>query len=148
MSKRLILFLVLPAVLLLAVAGVVAGTVWYTSPKKTVLTLEVTAPAGFAVQGTSEVDGRSQELTGNGPTKFVLEGYRVTFSLTSPENSGEFRVKPIVDGKTVGPGGSGDPPKRGVRGWVKSGWSWESPSQWVEMFDKDEQKGWMNPPPP
>jgi hypothetical protein len=147
MSKGRILLVAVPVVLLLALAGAVAAAVWYASPKKTVLTLEVTAPDGFAIKGTSEVDGRTQELTATGATKFVLEGYRVIFSLASPENAGEFRVKPIVDGKTVGPGGSGDPPKRGVRGWVKSGWAWETPGQWVETFDRDDPQGWMKPPP-
>jgi hypothetical protein len=148
MSKGRILLVAIPVVLLLALAGAVAGAVWYASPRKTSVTVDVTAPPGFAIQGTAEVDGHSQDLTGTGSTQFVLEGYRITYSLTSPENAGEFKVKAVIGGVALGTGSSGDPPKRGVRGWVKSGWAWESPTLWVEMFDKDEQTGWMSPPPP
>jgi hypothetical protein len=148
MSKGRILLLAIMVVLLLVVGGAVAGGLWYASPKKVAVTLDVSAPAGFATKGTSEVDGQSQDLTGSGSTKFELEGRRIVFTFTSPENTGEFKVKTIVHGNTRAPGSSGDPPKRGVRGWVKSGWAWEAPSEWVEMFDKDQDTGWMKPPPP
>jgi hypothetical protein len=145
MSKRRYVFLALSVVLLLVVAA--AAVVWFARPKKTAVTLEVSGTRGLAVKGTCEVDGNSRDLTGEVPTQFDLQGYRVTYSLTTPEDSGEFRVKAAVGDKVLGAGGSGSPPKNAVRGWVKSLWWWSPPSYWIESQDKDEQQGWLVPPP-
>jgi hypothetical protein len=144
MFKRRFLLLALPVVLLLAAAV----AVWLVRPKKAVVTVEVSGKTGLAVKGTGEVDGSTQELTGVAPTQFVLEGYRVTFSLTSPEDAGEFRAKASINGVVYGSMGSGSPPKNGVRGWVKSGWGWSSPDHWIEPFAKDGEPAWISPPPP
>jgi hypothetical protein len=71
----------------------------------------------------------------------------VTYSLTSPADAGEFRVKAVFGGVALGSSGSGDPPTKGVRGWVKSNWGWEEPSHWIETFNKDNDQGWMSSPP-
>jgi hypothetical protein len=127
---------------------VLAGAAWVALPKKNVVTIKAyPGTPGLKVQGTAEVDGVSQELTGTVPARFVLQGYRVTYSLTSPADAGEFRVKVVFDGLALGSSGSGDPPTKGVRGWVKSNWGWESPSHWIESFTRDDDKGWMTPPP-
>jgi hypothetical protein len=147
MSRRrfllLTLFLTVPAVLLPAAA--VAG--WFARPKKTTLTVEVTGTPGLTITGTCEVDGSSRELTGAVPTQFVLEGYRVTYSLVSTKDSGEFRVRALIGDQAYGSAGSASPPKYGVRGWVKSSWWGAPPANWIEPFDKDEQPGWITPPP-
>jgi len=143
MSKRRILLLTLPVVVLLAAA---ATAVWFALPRKNVLTLELTGTSGLPIQGTCEIDGTSQDLTGTVPKQFAFEGYRVTYSLTTNEDSGEFRVRYLVGGVAKGFSGSGNPPKHGVRGWVKSGWGWEEPSHWIEPFDKDGQPEWLSPP--
>jgi hypothetical protein len=136
---------------LLAAAAVV---VWLGRPKKTAVTLEVTGTRGLAVKGTCEEDGHSRDLAGEVPTRrgevlrFDLEGYRVTYSLMTEEDSGEFRVKPIVGGNALGPGGSQNPPKKAVRGWVQSAWWGSPPNSWIESHDKDKQEGWLKPPPP
>ena len=143
-GRRLTILIVL---VLLAVVGTgVAGVGW---PKKSKVTIEVyPGTSGLAFQGTADVDGVSQELTGTVPAKFVLEGYRMTYSLTSPADAGEFRVKALIGETALGSSGSGDPPTRGVRGWVKSGWGWQTPSHWIESFTKEGDTGWMSPPPP
>jgi hypothetical protein len=138
--------MVLVVLVLLAVA--VAGAAWVLSPKKTIVTIEVyPGTAGLAFQGTANVDGVSQELTGTVPKKFVLEGYRVTYSLTSAEEAGEFRVKAIIGDRALGSSGSGNPPQNGVRGWVKSNWGWSPPTHWIESFTRDGDAGWLSPPP-
>jgi hypothetical protein len=144
MSRRrlvLIGFLLVPAL-------AVAGAVWLAWPKKNVVIVEVyPGTPGIAFKGTAEVDGVTQELVGTVPARFVLEGCRVTYSLTSAEDSGEFRVKAIIGDAALGSTGSGNPPRNGVRGWVKSNWGWSPPNHWIESFDKDGDKGWMAPPP-
>ena len=147
MSRRRSLLIALPVVVLLLAAGAAAAA-WFARPKKVAVTVEVSGTPGLTVKGTAEVDGNTQELTGTVPTKFVLEGSRMTFSLTTPADEGEFRVKTILGGKALAPGGSGSPPKNGVRGWVKSGWGWSPPEFWTEPFDKDAKPAWMTPPPP
>jgi hypothetical protein len=144
MSKRRILLLTLPVVLLLAA---VAGGVWFALPKKTAVTLDVFGTAGIELKGTAEVDGISQDLAGTVPTQFVLEGYRVTYSLTTPADSGEFRVRYLIGGAAFGSSGSQSPPRNGVRGWVKSSWGGSSPSGWIESFDREAQPAWLSPPP-
>jgi hypothetical protein len=151
MSKRRSILIASLIVLLLAAAAVV---VWLGRPKKTAVTIEVTGTPGLAIKGTCEVDGNSRDLAGEVPTerggvlRFDLEGYRVTYSLSTEEDSGQFRVKPIVGGNALGPGGSGNPPKNVVRGWVKSAWWWSPPSSWIQSRDKDEPQEWLQPPPP
>jgi hypothetical protein len=145
MFTRRSLLLALPAVLLLA--GVAAAAAWLARPKKTALTLEVSGTPGLAVKGTCEVDGSPRDLTGAVPTRFALEGYRVTYSLASTEDSGEFRVKAATGDIVLDASGSGNPPKNGVRGWVKSRWGGPPPSHWIESFDRDGQQGWLRPPP-
>ncbi len=133
----------------LVVAGLVAaGVAWLARPKKAVVTLEVyPGTPGVPFQGTADVDGATQELKGTVPAKFVLEGYRVTFSMTTPADEGEFRVKASVGGMAVGSAGSLNPPKYGVRGWVKSNWGRSDPTGWVEPFPKDNSEKWLKPPP-
>lgn len=144
MSGRRLTVLVVLVVLAVAAAGV-AWVVW---PKKNVVTIEVyPGTAGLAFQGTADVDGVSQELTGTVPKKFVLEGYRVTYSLTSSEEAGEFRVKVLIGDRALGSSGSGNPPHNGVRGWVKSGWGGSPPTHWIESFARDGDTGWLSPPP-
>jgi hypothetical protein len=144
MSRRRFLLLTLPVVLLSAAAAV---AIWFARPKKTALTVEVTGTPGLPIKGTCEVDGSPQDLTGAVPTEFVLEGYRVTYSLASTEDSGEFRVRALIGDRACGSAGSLSPPRYGVRGWVKSNWGGAEPTHWIEPFDKDEQPGWITPPP-
>jgi hypothetical protein len=144
MSRRW--FLLLGLVVVLAAAA--AAVAWYGRPKKNTVTLEVTGKTGTPFKGTAEVDGSTQELTGTVPAQFVLEGTRLTYSLASPEESGEIRVKALLGGVALGSAGSGDPPKNGVRGWVKSGWGWSAPEHWIESFDRDGDPKWLKPPPP
>jgi hypothetical protein len=144
LSRRRLLLLALPVV----VALVVAGAVWLARPKKTEVTLEVyPGTPGLAFEGKADVDGTSRDLTGTVPARFVLEGYRVTYSLTSAEDAGEFRVKATIGGAAVGSAGSLNPPKNGVRGWVRSGWGRSEPDQWIESFPKDDSDKWLKPPP-
>ena len=153
MSKRrrfvLIAFL---AVLLLAAAAAVV--VWFGRPKKTAVTIQVTGTPGLAIKGTCEVDGNSRDLAGEVPTerggvlRFDLEGYRVTYSLMTEEDSGGFRVKAAIGDRVLGSNGSERPPKDAVRGWVQSAWWGAPPNHWIESHPKDEQPEWLNPPPP
>jgi hypothetical protein len=137
-------FLLLALLVLLLSAAAIA--VWFALPKKTAVTVEVSGTPGLAIQGTCDVDGSSRDLTGTVPTQFVLEGYRVTYSLTSTEDAGEFRVRTAFRGG-VGSAGSLNPPKNGVRGWVKSAWWGATPDHWIESFHREEQRGWFSPPP-
>jgi hypothetical protein len=141
MSRQPILLRGLAVVVVLGAAG----AIWFARPQKSAVTLDVYGTSGVPVQGKGEVDGRSQELTGTVPTKFVLEGSRVTFTLTSSADSGEFRVKGIYKDKTYGSAGSGDPPQKGVRGWVKNGWGGTT-TDWIEVFKRDADPGWLSPP--
>jgi hypothetical protein len=143
MSTRRSLLLALPVVLLLAAAA----AAWFARPRKATVTVEVSGTPGLTIQGTGEVDGNRQDLAGTVPTKIVLEGSRVTFSLASPEGAGGFMLKAAIDGTVYGSLGSGSPPKNGIRGWVKCGWGWSPPTHWIEAFDRDGQPGWMSPPP-
>jgi hypothetical protein len=144
MSKRWFLFLTILVVLALGTAG----TVWAMGrPKKNAIVLEVSGTNGLAFKGTAEVDGRTQDLTGSVPAEFALEGYRMKYTITTTADSGEFRVKAILGGVTLGGSGSGSPPKNGVRGWVKSDWGWSPPSNWIEPFDREGQPEWLSPPP-
>src|SRR5712692_1011595 len=133
MSKRRILLIGLPvvglAVVLLLAAAAVA---WFARPKPAVVTLEVTGTTGLPLKGTCDVDGTPKELTGAVPTKFVLEGKRITFALTTTADRGEFRVKTTVGDQVLEPFGSQNPPKYAVRGWVQTSWGWSSPTHWVE----------------
>jgi hypothetical protein len=147
MFRRRLFLIAIPVVLLLVVAAGVA--VWFARPKKTEVVVEVTGTRGLAIKGTCEVDGSSRDLSGTVPTQFVLEGYRMTYSLTTPEETGEFRVKASNGDRAYGSAGSLNPPKYGVRGWVvKSGWVDAPPVTWIEPFEKDGQEGWGKPPPP
>jgi hypothetical protein len=145
MSKRWVLFLTILVVLALGTAG----TVWAMGrPKKNTIVLEVSGTNGLAFKGTAEVDGTSRDLSGSVPAEFVLEGYRMKYTFTTTAVSGEFRVKAIRDGVTLGgAAGSGNPPKNGARGWVKSDWGWSPPRYWLEPFDMDGQPEWLSPPP-
>ena len=145
MSRRRVLVVALSAVLALVVVG--AGAVWFARPRKLPVTVDVTGTRGLAIKGTAEVDGRTQELTGDVPAKFVLDGSRVTFSLSTTEDSGEMRVRAAIGDVAFGSNSSGNPPKRGVRGWVQSGWGWSTPTSWIEGFDLDGDQSWMAPPP-
>jgi hypothetical protein len=138
-------FLLLALLVLLLSAAAIA--VWFALPKKTAVTVEVSGTPGLAVQGTCDVDGNSRDLTGTVPTQFVLEGYRVTYSLTSAEDSGEFRVRTVIRDQAYGSSSSGSPPRNGVRGWVKSAWWGARPDHWIESFHREEQRGWFSPPP-
>ncbi len=144
MSRRRFLLIAVPVVLLLLGA---ATLVWLARPEKATVIIEVSGTPGLAVQGTSEVDGEPGELEGTVPAKFVLEGSRVTFSLTSTAGSGEFRVRAAIGDRAFGSLGSGRPPSRGIRGWVKTGWAWGSTSHWLEGFTREEDEGWDKPPP-
>jgi hypothetical protein len=143
MSKRWLLLLAVLVVLAMAAAG----ALWYGQPQKTVVTLEITGPRGLAVKGTADVDGVQQELTGTLPTKFVLEGRRITYSLANTEDSGEVRAKAIIDDLATGSSTTGDPPKYRIRGWVQAQWWRSPPSHGIESFDPDADTGWRFPPP-
>jgi hypothetical protein len=143
-SKRWFLL----AALLVAVAlVVVGGIVWSARPKKNTIKIEVTGTSGLAFQGTAEVDGRSQELNGTVPAEFIVEGRRVVYSFTSTDESGGFQVRALLGDRAVGSAGSGTPPIRGIRGWVKSDWGWDLPRHSFENFSRDHDKGWLAPPP-
>jgi hypothetical protein len=116
-------------------------------PKPNEVLIEVTGPAGMPIEGTCEVDGTSQELSDVVPATFAFTGNRVTYSLTTTQETGEFRVRTSIDDIALGSSTSQRPPKRGVRGWVRSSWWGERPRHWIESFDKRDDEGWMDPPP-
>jgi hypothetical protein len=133
---------------LLVVVALVVGGLWFAYPKKNVITIEVTGTSGLAFQGTAEVDGISQELNGPVPAKFTLEARRLTYSFTSTDKSGVFQVKILLGDVAISSAGSNNPPIRGIRGWVISDWGWEPPRRSFENFSRDEDQGWLAPPPP
>jgi hypothetical protein len=145
MSRRQVILTAVLTLLLLAGAAA-AGAVWLFRPSKTTLTLDVTGPDGLPIKGTAEVDGTSRPLEGSVPARFVLEGYRVTYSVESPAESGEIRVKASIGANAIGSLSMGEHrPERGVRGWVKSAsWAGSPPTYWMEFKD---EKGWAKPPP-
>jgi hypothetical protein len=143
MSTRRSVLLTLAVFLLLAIAA----AVWLSWPKKVAVTVAVSGTRGHKVQGTADVDGSPRDLTGTVPTEFVLGGRRVTFTLASTEEAGEFRVKLAVGGTVTRSVGSHSPPTNGVRGWVKTGWGWSPPAEWLESFDRSADPGWISPPP-
>jgi hypothetical protein len=132
---------------LVVLSLIVAGGVWRAWPKKIAITLDVSGTPGLPIMGTADVDGSTQALTATVPAKFNLEGCRVAYSLTTAEDSGEFRVKAVIGDSAIGSSGSGNPPKNGVRGWIRSSWGTSPPTFWIENFSKDEDKGWLTPPP-
>jgi hypothetical protein len=142
------LFLRIALLFLLFMVPVVAGgAVWSARPQKTAVALEVTGKPGLEIKGTAEVDGTARELTGTVPAEFALEGYHLTYSFTTPEDAGEFRVKALQGGAALGSATSGNPPKNKVRGWVKSNWAWAPPDHWIESSDRDQELRWLRPPP-
>lgn len=146
MSRRRVFLLTLPVILLLAAGAVL----WFAWPKKVALTVEVSASPGTTVKGRWESDGRPQDVTITGSpeaAKFVLEGRRLVYSLVSTDEEGEFRAWARRGEKTIGFGGSGTPPKNGIRGWVQSSWWGGPPEHWSEPFNRDQQEGWGKPPP-
>ena len=145
MSRRWILLTTLLVVVVLAL--VAARVVWSARPKTNAVVIKVDGTRGLALQGTAEVDGSSRELTGTVPVEFHLEGRRITYSLTTTEDAGEFRVWTILGDVTLGASSSLSPPRCGVRGWVQSDWGWEPPRRWIENFDREAGKGWLTPPP-
>jgi hypothetical protein len=147
MSKRWILLTALLVVVVLATFG--TYVVWSARPKTNAIVIKVDGTRGLALQGTAEVDGSSRELTGTVPTEFHLEGRRVTFSLTTPEDSGEFRVFVVLGDVTLKSSSSLNPPTNGVRGWVQSDWGWSQPRprDWIEIFPRKGGKEWLSPPP-
>jgi len=145
MSRRRFLLVGIPILLVVLLIG--AGVVWLARPKPVVVKIDVSGPAGMPIAGTCEIDGNAQELTGVVPKQFVLTGYRVTFSLVTTADSGDMRVKAAIDNQVYGSLGSRNPPKNGVRGWVKSNWFWAPPTHWIESFPIDGQSNWLNPPP-
>jgi hypothetical protein len=145
MSRRRILLLTVAVVVLLAAAGGVC--LWFALPRKTKVTIDVEGTPGMTIKGTCDVDGRSEDVTFTGSTKIVLEGYRVTYSLVSTEDSGQFRFWARSGERTYGQGGSLNPPKYGVRGWLKSSWWGAPPTSWSEVFNRDEPPPWLTPPP-
>ena len=148
MAKRRFLLIGMAAVgFLVVLLLAAAAAVWYARPKPAAVTIDVTGTRGLPVTGTCDVDGTPQELTGVVPTRFVLQGSRVTFSLTTTADAGEFQVKAAIADQVYGSLGSGSPPKNGVRGWVKTNWGWSTPTHWIEPFAKDGQPAWLNPPP-
>jgi hypothetical protein len=150
LSKRWFLLAALLVVLALALG--VAGVVWSARPKTLPVVIEVTGPPGFTFRGTADADGRPQELNGtippSGPARFFLEGRRVVYSFTSTEEAGEFQVRVLLGDVAISSAGSQNPPIAGVRGWVKSDWGWSPPRRSWETFSRDEDKGWLAPPPP
>jgi hypothetical protein len=143
MSKRRVLLLTLPLLVLLAAAVLV----WFGLPRKTRVTIAVSGAPDLTIKGMFEIDGTPQEETFTGPKEFEFEGYRVIYSFVSTDDSGEFQVRPRSGGRTLMSGGSGNPPKFGIRGWVKSNWWGAPPSDWYELFDRDKQTPWDKPPP-
>jgi hypothetical protein len=143
------------AVLLVALALVVVGGVsWFARPPLLTVKLEVTGKRGLPFQGTVEVDGATQELNGTIPEEFVFEGHLVVYSFTSTDKSGGFQVRALLGNRAVGSAGSGTPPIRGIRGWVKSEWGWDLvtwerrlPNHSFENFPRDDDEGWLAPPP-
>src|SRR5581483_12371955 len=57
-----------------------AGVAWSARPQQVVVTLEVSRPSGLKLQGTADVDGHPQDLTGTVPVRVVLQGSRITYS--------------------------------------------------------------------
>ena len=145
MARRRVLLVTLLLIVILVLLA--AGVLWYGLPRKTTVTVSVSGPSGMTIKGTCDVDGRSEDVTFTGSTKIVLEGYRVTYSLVSTDDEGEFRAWARVGERTLGFGGSGDPPKNGVRGWVQSSWWGGPPEYWSEPFNRDGQPQWNKPPP-
>jgi hypothetical protein len=146
MARRRVLLVTLLLIVILVLLA--AGVLWYGLPRKTTVTVSVSGPSGMTIKGTCDVDGQPQEMTFTGPKDIVLEGYRVIYSFVSTDDSGEFQVRPRVGGITLMSGGSGDPPRKGIRGWVKSSWWGARPENWFEVFDRDKQPDWLNKPPP
>jgi hypothetical protein len=134
--------------LVFLLALVAAGVTWSARPKKVAVTLEVTGPKGLKLQGTADVDGRAQDLTGTIPARFVLEGSRITYSLANPDDAGEYRVHVSLDGVLVGAAPARPPTTTGVRGWVRCGWGSSPPSHWVESFEREGDPPWRLAPPP
>jgi hypothetical protein len=141
--------LVLAAVLV-ALVLVAGGVAWSACPKKNTITFEVTGTSGLPFQGTVEVDGATRELSGTVPDTFTVEGRRVVYSFTSTAKSGGFQVRAVLGELALASAGSGNPPIRGIRGWVNSDWGWEAPGyrKSFENFSRDDDQGWLNPPPP
>jgi hypothetical protein len=137
---------VLAAVPVVLALGLALAT-WLAWPRAVAVTLDVSGTAGLPITGTAEEDGTLRELTGTVPTKIVLNGSRIVYSLSTTEKAGEFRVKTIIGEGAVGASGSGDPPNNGVRGWVKSSWGRSLPNHWIETFAKNEDATWLSPPP-
>ncbi len=145
-GKSLLWTLIASLVVILVLGGAAAGVVWWLGkPKPVAIDLNITGTNGVEVEGTAEVDGVTQELKGTVPTKFRLEGRRILFSLTTKAESGEFQVHAMRGDRAVGSGGSLNPPRYGVRGWVKSEWGWDLPQAFVETFKPGDNTGW--PPP-
>jgi hypothetical protein len=135
-------------VVVLALGLAAAGVVWYARPKTLTVKFEVTGTPGLPFHGTAEVDGRTEELNGTVPAELVVEGRLVAYSFTSTAKSGGFQVRALLGDRAVGSAGSGNPPSRGIRGWVKSDWGWDLPRHSFENFSRDDDEGWLAPPPP
>jgi hypothetical protein len=148
-SRRLSLrwFLLAALVVVVALGLVGASVLWSARPKPLAVKIEVTGARGLAFQGTAEVDGEPQELNGTVPAEFSLEGRRVTYSFTSMQKRGGFQVRVLLGDLAIASAGSGNPPKRGIRGWVQSDWGWDWPRRSFENFSRDDDKGWLAPPP-
>jgi hypothetical protein len=148
MSKRGFFVLAVPVVLLIAVAV----ALWYCRPRKVVVTLDVNGAHGLAILGKWDVDGTTGEKTATVPTQFVLpEGCRVTYWVINTEKDvADMRVRYSINGTPGAFSGAGDPPiRKGVRGWVRSGWAWQETKHWIENYDPDDKAaGWLSPPPP
>lgn len=145
MFKRRFLLVVVPVILVLAgAAGVV---LWFALPRKTAVAIEVAGTPGLTIHATCDEDGRSKDVTVDGSGTIALEGYRLMYSLVSTADAGQFRVKALIPGRTLGSAGSLDPPTNGVRGWVQSSWWGAEPANWIEVFNRDEQPRWLSPPP-
>jgi hypothetical protein len=145
MTRRRALLTTIPVVLLLVAAC--AAAAWLARPKKFALTVRVYGTPDLPLQGTAEVDGQTQELKGTVPTEFHFEGTRIVYTLTTPAEEGQFRVNPTVGGKAYTFSGSGNPPKNGVRSWVKSRWGSDELDYWIEPFDLEKQPAWLKSPP-
>jgi hypothetical protein len=147
MSRRRTVLLALPVVLLF-LAAAAATAAWFARPKKVALTVRVYGTDGLPLKCTAEVDGKTQDLTGTVPTELHFEGTRIVYTLTSTAEEGEFRVNPIIGGRSFPFSGSGRPPKNGVRSWVISLWGSDTPDYWIEPFDKEKNPAWLKAPPP
>jgi hypothetical protein len=144
MSRRRVLLLTLPILVLLAAAVIV----WFALPRKITVTIAVSGTPDLTTKGTFEIDGTPQEVTFTGSKDFVFEGRRLIYSFVSTDDSGEFQVRPRIGERTLMSGGSSNPPQHGLRGWVKSIWWGAPPDHWFEPFDRDEQQPkWGKPPP-